>query len=191
MQWEDNPLQWPTRSIQEYGSERSRRIGGKQLITTVEGFHIPLNIKNGLAYLDIRPYTDAEFIELPHVHLTHDGSWDPTVLDNDANEKNVWYDAQQDLQDIKNDDPDSPFDSNGDLVFDNPLLARLELRKSLAANLHQLAERTIPREEWVNQESDSDDDSDDYSSDGSMPRLRTRYSSSDDSSSEDDIKPRG
>ena len=166
--------------------ERSRKIGGQQLIRTVDGFNIPLDIKNGLAYLDIRPFTDREFLELPHVYLTGDMPWDPTVLDNDAIDDRKWYDAQQDLQDIKNDDEDSPFDSNGDLIFENPLLARLELRKSLAANRHETERELIPEEEWV----DSDDEFDDDSSQGVPPLMPRDTPSSDDDSSDDESSER-
>ena len=27
------------------------------------------------------PYTDDEWLELPHVGLTSDGNWDPSILD--------------------------------------------------------------------------------------------------------------
>jgi hypothetical protein len=44
-------------------NERSLRFDPKgQLITTNDGFELPLNVRNGLAYLDIRPaYTDDEW----------------------------------------------------------------------------------------------------------------------------------
>ena len=38
-------------------------------------------IKDGLARLDIRPHTDHEFDTLPHVFLTSELEWDPSVLD--------------------------------------------------------------------------------------------------------------
>jgi hypothetical protein len=57
--------------------------GGKQQIQTSEGYIIPLIIKDGLARLDIRPHTDHEFDTLPHVLLTSELEWDPTVLDDD------------------------------------------------------------------------------------------------------------
>lgn len=63
-------------------NEKSLRFDPKgQLITTNDGFELPLNIRNGLAYLDMRPYTDAEWNTLPHVVMTSDVDWDPTILD--------------------------------------------------------------------------------------------------------------
>jgi hypothetical protein len=55
--------------------------GGLQRITTLEGYVIPLSIQSGLARLPIRPYTDHEWETLPHVFLTAETEWDPTVLD--------------------------------------------------------------------------------------------------------------
>jgi hypothetical protein len=60
--------------------------GGLQRIQTLDGYVIPLVIKDGLARLDIRPYTDDEYDTLPHVFLTSELEWDPTVLDNEDSE---------------------------------------------------------------------------------------------------------
>jgi hypothetical protein len=49
-----------------------------QLITTNDGFELPLNVWNGLAYLDICPYTDNEWENLPHLVMTSDVDWDPS-----------------------------------------------------------------------------------------------------------------
>ena len=73
--------------------------GGLQWIQTLDGYVIPLNIKNGLAYLDIRPYTDEEFDKLPSVILTDESTWDTTVLDHNLTDDEQWYDAVSDLQD--------------------------------------------------------------------------------------------
>lgn len=63
-------------------NERSRRFDPKgQLITTNDGFELPLHIRNGLPYLDMRPYTDREWDTLPHVVMTSDVNWDPSTLD--------------------------------------------------------------------------------------------------------------
>jgi hypothetical protein len=67
--------------------------GGLQRITTLEGYIIPLAIKDGLARLDIRPHTDHEFDTLPHVFLTSEKEWDPTVLDNQYHDTSEWGDT--------------------------------------------------------------------------------------------------
>jgi hypothetical protein len=51
--------------------------GGIQRLTTLDGYVIPLIIKDGLARLDIRQHTDHEYETLPHVVLTSEVEWDP------------------------------------------------------------------------------------------------------------------
>jgi hypothetical protein len=71
--------------LEWYGQEvndRSTKIkGGTQCITTLEGYVIPISIWNGLPYINLHPYTDQEWEDLPHVILTSQSEWDPKVLD--------------------------------------------------------------------------------------------------------------
>jgi hypothetical protein len=69
-----------------------------QRIKTLDGYVIPLAIKDGLARLDIRPYTDKEWEDLPHVFLTAENRWDPSVLDHDFQGDEQWFDAISDLE---------------------------------------------------------------------------------------------
>jgi hypothetical protein len=62
---------------------KSARVGGKQRLVTFDGFSIPINIRRGLPYFDMRPHTDQEWEELPHVLLTEDANWDPTHMDHE------------------------------------------------------------------------------------------------------------
>jgi hypothetical protein len=62
-----------------------KKFFGKQRIVTPEGYIIPLKIKNGLAFMDMSPPTDAEMETYPHVLFTSAMTWDPTTLD-DENE---------------------------------------------------------------------------------------------------------
>jgi Reverse transcriptase (RNA-dependent DNA polymerase) len=95
--------------FKNFVDEKSKRIGGTQCIKTLDGYAIPLVIQNGLARLKIRPYTDEEFDKLPHVFLTSESLWDPSVMDDDPLDKAQWYDAIEGL-----DDPNSPrFDEFG------------------------------------------------------------------------------
>ena len=74
--------------------------GGFQRIRTLEGYIMPLNIRSGLPYLPMRPYTDDEWETLPHVIMTSDVDWDPSVLDHifDSDDT-IWFDALQNLED--------------------------------------------------------------------------------------------
>ena len=82
-------LEWYKNDV----NDKSIRVpGGLQQIITLEGYKIPLSIKDGLARLDIRPYTDHEFDTLPHVILTSELEWDPTVLDHEFTDISDWGD---------------------------------------------------------------------------------------------------
>ena len=61
--------------------DKSKKVGGKQRIETQDGYVIPLNIRSGLLYMTMHPYTDREWHDLPHVFLTADLEWNPSVLD--------------------------------------------------------------------------------------------------------------
>ena len=76
--------------------DRAIKVGGKQVIDTVDGYSIPLNIKNALPRMNLRPYTDKEWEELPHVILTSEEEWDPSKLDLDVDKDEDWYDAISD-----------------------------------------------------------------------------------------------
>jgi hypothetical protein len=75
--------------------DKSVRAGGTQRIQTPDGYTIPLTIKDGLARLAIRPYTDQEYETLPHVFLTAEANWDPSTLDHEFNSVEEWFDATQ------------------------------------------------------------------------------------------------
>ena len=64
--------------------EKSIKVGGTQLITTLDGYSVPLLIRDGLAYATSlgRP-TDQDMDTYPHVFFTSPDEWDPSVLDHD------------------------------------------------------------------------------------------------------------
>jgi hypothetical protein len=64
--------------------------GGLQRLTTLDGYVIPLIIKNCLARLETWPHTDHEYETLPHVFLTSVVEWDPTVLDHEFTDESQW-----------------------------------------------------------------------------------------------------
>ena len=85
-----------------------------QRIQTQDGYVHPLDIKNGLPYVPMRPYTDDEWDTLPHVIWTSDEDWDPSILDNVITNDERWYDAISDLDDGL---IHSPFDEFGNYKF--------------------------------------------------------------------------
>jgi hypothetical protein len=55
--------------------------GGRQRLTTPDGYVIPIDVRRGLPYITMRPFTDEEFKELPHIVWMSEDAWDPTSLD--------------------------------------------------------------------------------------------------------------
>ena len=87
--------------------EKSVKVGGTQLITTLDGYSVPLLFKDGLAYATSlgRP-TDQDMGTYPHVFFTSPDEWDPSVLDHDPPHLDGLDPSQV---------PDQPF---GDPMFD-------------------------------------------------------------------------
>ena len=81
-------------------NDRSLRVGGLQRISTPDGYSFPLDIIEGLAYLQIRPYTKDEFEDpqIPHVIMTSDIPWDPSILDCTISDDTRWHAAINDLE---------------------------------------------------------------------------------------------
>ena len=52
--------------------DKSVKVGGYQRIITPDGYIIPLQVHNGLTYMDMQPFTDKEKEDLPMVFLTSD-----------------------------------------------------------------------------------------------------------------------
>ena len=52
-----------------------------QSLITDDWYAIPLDFRNGLAYLNMCPFTDDELENLPHVIMTRDAVWSPSQYD--------------------------------------------------------------------------------------------------------------
>jgi len=79
-------------------NDRSIKIeGGKQRLTTPDGYVIPIDIRRGLPYIKMRPFTDDEFDTLPHVVWTGEDDWDPTSLDSIISDDPNWYETEPSL----------------------------------------------------------------------------------------------
>jgi hypothetical protein len=68
--------------------------GGRQRLTTPDGYIIPNDVRRGLPYIMMRPFTDEEFEELPHVVWTSEDTWDPTSLDSVISDDPNWCEAE-------------------------------------------------------------------------------------------------
>ena len=121
-------LEW----LQTNVDETSVKVGGIQLINTLDGYPVPLLIKDGLAYAtSLGKPTDQDMDTYPHVFITSPDEWDHSQV------------------------PDQPFgdpmfDAHGD--FNQPIIANLnnlldappgdcgshtEISSVFTANLHQ------------------------------------------------------
>ena len=129
-------LEW----FKTHVDEKSIKVRGTQLITTLEGYSVPLLIKDGLAYATSlgRP-TDQDMDTYPHVFFTSPDEWDPSVLDHDPPP----LDGLDPSQVLDQPFGDPMFDAYGD--FNERIIATLNILLdappedygSYIANLHQ------------------------------------------------------
>ena len=129
-------LEW----LKTHVDEKSIKVGGTQLITTLDGYSVPLLIKDGLAYATSlgRP-TDQDTDTYPHVFITSPDEWDPSVLDHDPPP----LDGLDPSQMLDQPFGDPMFDAYGD--FNERIIANLNILLdappedygSYIANLHQ------------------------------------------------------
>ena len=129
--------------LEEYGldvNEKSIKVpGGLQRIKTPDGYTHPLKIKDGLAYITIRPYTDEEWDSLPHVVWTRDDKWNPSVFDHEFDERqDEWYDAVSDLAVQPN---RQLFDEFGNYRHREPIVAAEHFREAMEDELTSLREQ--------------------------------------------------
>ena len=63
-------------------NDKSHHVGGKQVITFLDGYVTPLECRSDLMYMSIigKP-TDQDLDQYPHVLLSSPHEWDPSVLD--------------------------------------------------------------------------------------------------------------
>ena len=101
-------LEWYKNDV----NDKSIKVaGGMQHILTNDGYVIPISIRDGLPYVALHPFTDEEWDSLPHVILTGDADWDPSVLDLDLDENETWFDT---ISDLPPDKSPAAFDEFGD-----------------------------------------------------------------------------
>ena len=83
-------MEWYNTKVDEKSPVVTQRMPS---ITTLEGYVIPISLRNGLPYIKMRPPTDAELEgkdSLIRVPITSHHKWNPKVLDSQVPEE--WYD---------------------------------------------------------------------------------------------------
>jgi len=123
--------------------DTSMKVGGRQVIKTVDGCYLPINIIRGLPCIQMEPNTAKEFDTLPHVTLTQGGEWDPTALDHMLTDDPDWVSKVKREEDQEH---DSSFDNRGEckhrepvragVTIDNPTGPPSEDPDDIEVNLH-------------------------------------------------------
>ena len=69
--------------------------GGQQMVVTHEGYAIPLHVRDGLYYMDMKAAPDEELDTLPHVFLMTHAPWNPSIVDEE-----IFNDSHNSVLDI-------------------------------------------------------------------------------------------
>ena len=121
-------LEW----LQTHVHETSVKVGGTQLITTLDEYSVPLLIKDGLAYAtSLGKSTDQDMDTYPHVFITSPDAWDPSQVP-DQPFGNPMFDAHGDFN--------QPIIGNLNNLLDAPpgdCGSHTEISSGFTANLHQ------------------------------------------------------
>jgi hypothetical protein len=83
---------------------RKARHPGLQRIVTPDGYVIPLSIRNGLPYMDMRYPSEEDMKNYPHVYFTEDSDWNPTQLDDEYIDDPDGFDRGAYQSDIEGDE---------------------------------------------------------------------------------------
>lgn len=75
-------------------NNRPVALNGAQSLVTIDGFAIPLDFRNGQTYLNLHPFMDSQFEELPHVIMTRDITWTPSRYDSTPSTGDTWFRQQ-------------------------------------------------------------------------------------------------
>jgi hypothetical protein len=109
---------------------RKSKYPGKQRIETPDGYAFAIAIRNGLPYMDMSYPSDDDMENFPHVYLTRDEEWDPTVMDDEYEE------FAEDMVDFGEDlSYTSPVNDYGEIVMDRESEIDILIRQANAANV--------------------------------------------------------
>jgi hypothetical protein len=98
--------------------DRSIKSRGRQCLTTLEGYVIPLDIINGLPYMKMRPPSDDEIRDLPHIIMTSGERWNPAKHVFTLSDQDNWYNT---ICKIDEGELKTPFDEYGRYMGREPV----------------------------------------------------------------------
>jgi hypothetical protein len=90
-------------------NDRSRLLPGVKQRISIDGYQIPLDFKDGSPYLRCCKPTETELALLPHIIMTSDIEWDPSLYDNVLEDLQEFHATSVDFI-----DHDNPFDQYGE-----------------------------------------------------------------------------
>jgi hypothetical protein len=105
--------------------------GQQPQMLTPEGYKIPLFIRGGLAYMDMRAPSKKEVEHLPHVIFTSDVEWNPFKYDHTVDEPDSPADEISIEEDEQNSDRDGYQATIDDLFNEYSYTVRMALRESV------------------------------------------------------------
>ena len=109
--------------------------GEQPYVQSADGYRFPLKMRQGLMYADVRPVRDEEWDQLPHVHLTTDNEWDPSIYDHELVDD--WKDSFKDP--VEDHYKDRPYDRFGNVKAteeDEPIATtRSEIETNFTASI--------------------------------------------------------
>ena len=78
--------------------DKSIKVGGKQCIETLDGYTLFPSMSEWPTLHDHKSIHQSENgTPLPHVILTADTDWDPSILDCEQEDTEEWFNAMEDL----------------------------------------------------------------------------------------------
>ena len=108
------PLQMETFGGTVCDKSKKANNGEQPYFQSHDGHKVPMSMRQGLMYIDVRPVRDSEWGELPHVHLTSDSDWDPSEYDHEVDPD--WSSITKDT--VSEHYADKPYDTNGDIIVE-------------------------------------------------------------------------
>ena len=79
-----SPLQLEANQGTVLDKAKEANEGKQPYVQSPDGYCIPMAMRQGLMYIDIRPVRESEWESLPHCHLTSDQPWDPSIFDHEV-----------------------------------------------------------------------------------------------------------
>ena len=109
-----SPIQMEAHGCTVVDTCMQQNDGKQPYVQSPDGYRIPLCMRQGLLYADVRPVRDSEWESLPHIHMTSDTPWEPDRFDHEVDPD--WM--KDEIDPVEEHYKDQPYDRHGNLVED-------------------------------------------------------------------------